>query len=142
MVSDGQLKSDSEPPTRGTLYEVHPDAREALLEAAEGHQRPGTLVKHQRLLSIAGGPGRLEAMTLLESTSLSGIVSWVARTNSADEMLVAMNPQGDDALIDALVLAFSEAGYEVREGLVAQIMSARDVRNHNKKVKARAKGAA
>jgi hypothetical protein len=72
MVEDGLLKANSDPPTRGTLYEVPPDAREALLEAAEGFQRPGSLVEHQRLLSIWGGPGRMKAMSLLASTALSG----------------------------------------------------------------------
>ncbi|HEV2858596.1 MAG TPA: hypothetical protein VGW80_09365 [Solirubrobacterales bacterium] len=138
MVNDQLLKADSEPPTRGTLYEVHPDAREALLEAAQGTQRPGTLTQHQRLLSIWGGPGRLKAIELLSSAALSGAVSWVARTNSADEVLVAMNPQADDSLVDAMVHAFLEAGFEVREGQVTQIMSGREMRTYNKKVVTRA----
>jgi DNA-binding PadR family transcriptional regulator len=139
MVKDGLLKPDSDPPTRGTLYEVHPEAREALLEAAQGFQEPGTLTEHQRLLSVWGGPGRAKAMDLLSASALSGAVSWVARTNSADEMLVAMNPSGDDSVIDALVLALMEAGFDVREGLVAQIQSGREMRDHNKKVAARAR---
>jgi hypothetical protein len=140
MVADGLLEADSDPPTRGTLYRVRPEAREALLEAAQGAQRPGSLAQHQRLLSVWDGPGRIEAMNLLSSTALSGAVSWVARTNSADELLVAMNPDADDALVDSLVVAFSEAGFKCREGLVAQILSARDLRAHNRKVHARAKG--
>lgn len=140
MVEDGQLKADSDPPTRGTLYEVHPDARDALLEAAEGFQQPGSLVEHQRLISVWGGPSRMRATSLLASATLSGAVSWVARTNSADELLVAMNPDADDALVDALVLALTEAGFTLREGLVAQILSAREMRAQNKKAIARAKG--
>jgi len=139
MVADRQLKADTDPPTRGTLYEVHPDARKALVEAAEGFQRPGSLEEHQRLLSVWGGPGRMEAMRLLSSSTLAGAISWVARTNSADEQLVAMNPGADDGLVDALVLALLDAGFVVREGLVAQIMSARELRAHNKKAIARAK---
>lgn len=137
MVKDGQLKPDSEPPSRGTLYEVHPDAKDALLEAAQGFQDPGTLDEHQRVLTVWGGPGRAKAAELLSSAALAGAVSWVARTNSADELIVAMNPDGDDGLIDALVLAFAEAGFETREGLVTQIQSGREMRDHNKKVIAR-----
>lgn len=139
MVKDELLRADSEPPTRGTLYEVHPEAREALLEAAQGTQQPGTLDKHQHLISIWGGPGRLRAMELLGSSALAGAISWIARTNSADELLVAMNLDADESLTDALVHAFLEAGFEVREGLVAQIMSGREVRDYNKKVLARAR---
>ena len=79
-------------------------------------------------------------MRLLSSTALAGAVGWVARTNSADELLVAMNPEAEDDLIDSLVLAFIDAGFECREGLVAQIMSASDLRHHNKKIVSRAKG--
>jgi hypothetical protein len=78
-------------------------------------------------------------MELLASPALSGAVSWVARVNSADELLLAMAPDADDALVDALVIAFEEAGFEYREGLVSQIMSAREARAHNKKAVARAK---
>lgn len=141
MVADEQLKADADPPTQGTLYEVHPAAREALLEAAEGFQRPGTLVKNQALLSVSGGPGRIAAMRLLGSGALSGAVSWVARINSADALLVAMNPTADVGLVDALFTAFAEDGFEVREGAVTQIMSARETRDHIRKVTARAKGA-
>jgi hypothetical protein len=141
MVQDKLLQPDSSPPSRGTLYEVHPDARDALLTAAEGFQQPGTLAPHQRLLSVRGGPGRLEAMELLSSAALAGAVSWIARTNSADDLLVAMNPEGDDGLIDSLVVAFERAGFEAREGLVAQIMSAREMRDHTKKAIARARAA-
>ncbi|HEY5942018.1 MAG TPA: hypothetical protein VIT89_04065 [Solirubrobacterales bacterium] len=139
MVKDKLLKPDSEPPTRGTLYEVHPDAKDALLEAAQGFQSPGTLTEHQRVLTVWAGPGRSKALELLSSAALAGAVSWVARTNSADEVMVAMNPDGEDSLVDALVLAFAEAGFEVREGLVAQIQSGREMRDHNKRVIARAR---
>jgi hypothetical protein len=142
MVDDKLLKADSDPPTRGTLYEIHPDAREALIEAAEGFQTPGSLVEHQRLVAIRDGPGRMTAIRLLSSTALSGAVSWVARTNSADDLLVAMNPDAEGALVDGLVLALEEAGFEVREGLVAEIKSAREMRADNKKAVARSKGAA
>ena len=138
MVDDQEVKANDDPPTRGTLYEVHPDARQAVIEAAEGFQRPGTLAEHQRLISVRAGPGRLKAMQILSSTTLSGAVSWIARTNSADDHLVAMNPAADASLIDALVLALSEAGFDVREGLVTEIMSASDMRTHNKKTIARA----
>jgi hypothetical protein len=139
MLADEQLVADTDPPTRGTLYEVHPQAREALIEAAEGFQKPGCLSEHQRLLTVSGGPGRLRGMEILASSTLAGAVSWVARTNSVDEQLVAMNPDADDSLIDGLVLALANAGFDVREGLVAQIMSARDLRAHNQKAIARAK---
>ncbi len=138
MVADGLLEADSDPPTRGTLYRVPPEAREALLEAAQGHQHPGALSEHQRLLTVRGRPGRIKAMELLSSTALAGAVSWVARTNSADELLVAMNPEAEDELVDSLVVAFLKAGFKCREGLVSQIMSARDLRDHNHKVIARA----
>lgn len=138
MVKDGLLVADSDPPVRGTLYEIHPDAREALLQAAQGNQQPGTLREHQSLISIWGGPGRLRAIELLGSSTLAGAVSWTTRTNSADAMLVAMNPTADQSLIDALVHAFLKEGYEVQEGLVTQIMSGREMRDYNKKVIARA----
>lgn len=140
MVEDGLLKADSDPPTRGTLYEVHPDAREALLEAAEGFQEPGVLVEHQRLMTIRDGPGRMAAIRLLSSTALSGAIAWIARTNSADDLLIAMNPDVDSALVDGLVLAFEEGGFDIREGLVAEIKSAREMRADHKKAVARAKG--
>jgi hypothetical protein len=142
MVEDRELKASDDPPTRGTLYEVHPDAHQAVVKAAEGFQRPGMLTEHQRLISVRGGPGRMEAMQILSSTTLAGAVSWAARTNSADDHLVAMNPAADPSLIDALVLALSKAGFEVREGLVTQIMSASELREHNKKTIARAKAPA
>ena len=141
MVEDRELKATDDPPTRGTLYEVHPDARQAVVEAAEGFQRPGTLAEHQRLIAVRAGPGRMKAMQILSSTTLAGAISWVARTNSADDHLVAMNPAADASLVDALVLALSEAGFEIREGLVTQIMSAGEMRAHNKKTIARAKAA-
>jgi hypothetical protein len=140
MVRDELLEADSDPPTQGTLYKVRAEAREALLEAAQGSQAPGSLTDHQRLLSVWGGPGRIEAMDLLSSTALSGTVAWAARTNSTDELLVAMSPSAESALVDALVFAFKEAGFECREGLVTEIMSGRDLRAHNKKVRNRAKG--
>ena len=140
MVADGLLEADSDPPTRGTLYRVPPEAREALLEAAEGSQQPGSLKQHQRLLNVRGGPGRIKAMTTLSSSALAGAVSWVARVNSADELLVAMNPDAEDELVDSLVIALLDAGFKCREGLVAQIMSGRELREHNGKVLARAKG--
>lgn len=139
MVADGLLEADSDPPTRGTLYRVPPEAREAVLKAAEGSQQPGSLKQHQRLLIVRGGPGRLKAMEMLGSTALAGAAGWVARVNSADELLVAMNPEADDELVDSLVVALLDAGFKCREGLVAQIMSARDLREHNRKVLARAK---
>jgi hypothetical protein len=141
MVDDEELIPSENPPVQGTTYRVHPDAREALVRAAEGSQKPGSLVKHQRLLTVSGGPGRMEAMATLSSTTLAGAVSWVARINSADEQLVAMNPDADDALVDSLVLALIEKDFEVREGLVAGIMSAAEMRTHNKKAMARAKAA-
>jgi hypothetical protein len=141
MVADGLLAADSDPPTRGTLYEIHPDARDALLEAAEGLQAPGSLAEHQRLLSVWGG-SRLEAVRILASTTLSGAVGWVARTNSADELLVAMNPEASDLQIDKLVAAFEAAGFKYREGLVASIMSARDLRRHNETITTSVEGAA
>lgn len=140
MVEDGLLKADSDPPTRGTLYEVHPWAREALVEAAEGFQKPGTLTEHQRLIAIRDGPGRMAAIRLLSSNALAGGISWIARTNSADDLLVAMNPDVDGALVDGLVLAFEEAGFDTREGLVAEIKSAREMRADQKKAVARSKG--
>jgi hypothetical protein len=140
MLADGLLEADSEPPTRGTLYRVPPDALDALLEAAQGLQEPGVLTQHQRLLSVRGGPGRIEAMDLLASTEISGAISWVARTNSVDDLLVAMNPEAEDDLVDALVRALEERGFKCREGLVAQIMSGTDLRNHSKRVSGRAKG--
>lgn len=141
MVEDKLLKADSDPPTRGTLYEVHPDAREALVEAAEGFQVPGSLVEHQRLLAVRNGPGRMTAIRLLSSNALSGAVSWVARTNSADDLLIAMNPDVEGALVDGLVLAFEEAGFDVHEGLVAEIKTAHEMRAEHKKAVARAKAA-
>jgi|GEM_PF-3322724 len=138
MVADGQLTADSDPPTRGTLYKIHPDAREALAEAAEGLRSPGSLVKHQRLLTVWGG-SRLAAMRILDSTAVSGAVGWVARTNSADELLIAMNPDANDLRVDKLVAAFETAGFDYREGLVASIMSARELRLHNKTIHATVK---
>jgi hypothetical protein len=140
MVADGLLEADSDPPTRGTLYRVPPAATEALLEAAEGVQEPGTLREHQRVLTIRGGPGRVKAMELLGSTALAGAVGWVARINSADDLMVAMNPEAEAELVDSLVAALLEAGFKCREGLVAQIMSGRELREHSRKVLARAKG--
>jgi hypothetical protein len=139
MLDDKLLKADSDPPTRGTLYEIHPDAREALIEAAEGFQKPGSLDEHQRLIAIRDGPGRMTAIRLLSSNALSGAVSWTARTNSADDLLVAMNPSAEGSLIDALVLAFEETGFDVREGLVTEIKSARQMREDDKKAVARAR---
>jgi hypothetical protein len=52
-----------------------------------------------------------------------------------------MNPSADTSLVDALVLAFEEHGFELREGLVAQITSAREMRAQSKKAIARARGA-
>lgn len=140
MVADGLLEADSHPPTRGTLYRVPPSALEALYEAAEGFQQPGELKQHQRLLTVRSGPGRIKAMEMLGSTALAGAVAWVARINSADELLVAMNPEVEDDLVDSLVIALQQAGFKCREGLVAQIMSARELREHNRKVLARAEG--
>jgi hypothetical protein len=139
MVDDRELKASDDPPTRGTLYEVHPEARQAVVEAGEGFQAAGTLTEHQRLISVGGGPGRLQMLRILSSTVLAGAVSWVARTNSLEEQLVAMNPTADAGLVDSLVLALSDAGFEVREGLVTQVMSAGEMRDHVKKAIARAK---
>src|SRR4029077_4113078 len=72
MVDDGELIASDNPPVQGTTYEIHPDAREALVKAAEGSQKPGTLAKHQRLLTISAGPGRMAAMAILTSTTLAG----------------------------------------------------------------------
>lgn len=139
MVDDEQLEADS-PPTRGTSYRVHPEAREALAEAAEGAQPPGTLTEHQRLLTIWGGPGRLKAMELLSSTALSGAVAWVARVDSANALMVAMNPEAGDDLVDTLVLAFEKVKFEYREGLVSQIKSARELRTGNETIARRIEG--
>jgi hypothetical protein len=142
MVADALLEADSDPPTRGTLYQVPEVARETVLAAAEGSQAPGSLGQHQRLLTLRGGPGRVRAMELLGSSALAGAVRWVARINSADELLVAMNPEAEDELVDSLVVALVNDGFECREGLVAQIMSGRELREHSRKVLARAKGLA
>jgi hypothetical protein len=83
----------------------------------------------------------MTAIRLLSSNALSGVVSWVARTNSADDLLVPMNPDTEWALIDGLVPAFQEAGFDVREGLVSEIKTARDMRADHKKAVARAKEA-
>jgi DNA-binding MarR family transcriptional regulator len=137
MVADGLVLTDSDPPTRGTLYELNPEARQALEEAAEGIQTPGLLERHQRLLTVRGGRGRREVMRLLDSIDLSGAVGWVAQTNAADELLIAMNPEADENQVNTLVVAFEDAGFECREGLVASIMSARELREQNRTVSAR-----
>jgi DNA-binding MarR family transcriptional regulator len=141
MVADGLVLADSDPPTRGTLYELNPEARAALEEAAEGVQTPGLLERHQRLLHVRGDQGRREIMRLLDSTALSGAVGWVAQTNVANELLIAMNPAADDDLVDTLVYAFEDAGFECREGLVSSVMSASELREHNRTASARAKEA-
>lgn len=141
MVAAELVLADSDPPTRGTLYELNPEAQPALEEAAEGVQTPGLLARHQRLLSVRGAPGRAEAMRLLDSMALSGAVGWVAETNAADELLIAMNQAADDIQVDTLVLAFEDAGFECREGLVARVMSARELRERVRTARARLEAA-
>jgi hypothetical protein len=141
MVVDELVLADSDPPTRGTLYELNPEARPALEEAAEGVQTPGLLARHQRLLTVRGDRGRTEVMRLLDSMALSGAVSWVAQTNSGDELLIAMNQAADDDQVNTLVVAFEDAGFVCREGLVASVMSARELREHHRTVRARVEAA-
>lgn len=141
MVEAQLVEADSDPPTRGTQYRVHPDAREALRQAAELAEKPGSLTEHQRLLWISGGPGRSKALALLSSTPVTGSVGWIARTGTEDGLIVAMEPSGEDELVDSLVFALEEAGFDCREGLVSQIMSAPEMRQHQKKVTKRVRDA-
>jgi DNA-binding PadR family transcriptional regulator len=138
MVADKLVIADSEPPTRGTLYELNPEALAALEEAAEGTRQPGLLLRGQRLLSVRGDKGRSLAMRLLEPVAISGAVSWVAETNFADELLLAINPDADDLQIHTLVVAFEDAGFSCSEALVANVRSAHELREHNRAVRARA----
>lgn len=141
MVEGGLVEADSDPPTRGTLYRLHSDAAEALREAAELTEKPGSLAEHQRLLWISGGPGRSKALALLASNPLTGSVGWVARTGSEDGLIVAMIPDSDDAMVDSLVFALEEGGFDCREGLVSQIMSAPEMRQHQRRVAKRVRDA-
>lgn len=132
MLSDGLLLADPDPPVRGTLYRLNPEARDALEEAAAGALQPGVLVRDQRLLFVQGGEDRMQAMALLAKPSLSGAVAWAARTDASTGLLLAMNPDADDLQVDKLIVALKARGFELREGVTGQITSASELRAHGK----------
>lgn len=137
MVADHLVLADSDPPVRGTLYELNPEAVSALEEAAESSQPPGLLTDNQRLLAVSGEQGRAEVMGVLDSMALSSAVGWVAQTGAAGDLLIAINPTASDDHINTLVLALEEIGLGCREGVVTRLLSAKDLRDRNRAARAR-----
>jgi hypothetical protein len=130
MLADELLLADSDPPVRGTMYELNPAFREALEHSAQGDHIPGVLVRNQRTLTISGGPDRMTAMEILARPTLSGAVAWTARTDSGSGMLLAMATDAEDVQVDRLYAALTKAGFSCQEGVIGQVTTAAEIRAH------------
>jgi hypothetical protein len=127
MADANLLLADSDPPVRGTMYRLNPEARAALDEAAAGAHATGLLMQGQKLLVVRGGPGRLALQQLLLRPTVAGALAWAATVDGGG-MLLALAPDAASLQRDKLAVALEQADFKYREIDVGEIFAAGDVR--------------
>jgi hypothetical protein len=128
MLAEELLIADSDPPTRGTLYELAPAVRPLLELTSEQDRPPGSLSEGQRLLCVEGDLARAKVQRLFAQRALFGSVAWVAEIDGAHGLLLAMLPETTRNEVQRLAVAFDEAGLRCSHRRIGELFGAKELR--------------
>lgn len=118
MYMDGLLAAVPDPPTRGSVYSLTPEAEHALEEALERPLRPssedgsvGRVEPNGWLLLVEGNDDVVVALNrILANSELTGSVAWAAETDARGGMLLAMSPGTPSSQLHELFVRLTDAG--------------------------------
>jgi hypothetical protein len=128
MLVEGLLVADSDPPTRGTLYELAA-AAQPLLDATDEQEQPiGSLSEGQRLLRVEGDLATVKVQRLFAQRALFGSVAWVAEIDGGHGLLLAMLADTNRSDVQRLAVAFNEAGLRSSHSRISELFGSKELR--------------
>lgn len=128
MHAEGLLVADTDPPSRGTRYELAPGVREALRDAEAEASAVGTLERGQRLLLVDHPSDPIAAQRALSRESLAGSVAWAAEVGGG--WLLALAPEVSSSYpLQRLEAALSQAGAACRQVHVTDLLDGDELRD-------------
>lgn len=128
MHAEGLLIADTDPPGRGTRYELAPGVREALRDAAVRASVTGIVQTGQRLLLVDHPSDPVAAHRALSRESLAGSVAWAAEVGGG--WLLALAPDVSSSYpLQRLEAALSQAGAACRQVHVDDILGGDELRD-------------